>query len=314
MINEAVICIGCIAVTITAMMLTSQQPKTKPRLANLHVTGELALRRTKLDYVIEGVGKPCLVIGSSIYYPRTFSQELRKHLRMTFVDLPWFAKKTDIIPQAYSLEELVADIERIRQKLNLDHFILVGHSIHGSVAFEYAKRHPEHVSRLVLIGAPNIFGNAEYDAATTDIWKTATPERQKLQSKNWQHLPDFKAHPELQPDIENYLAMSPKYWFNPTYDARWLWRGMTINADIFHHLYNDIFSNYRMFSGHPSVPVPTFVAVGKFDYIIPLPLWERYRSVPNLTLSIFEKCGHTPQLEEPREFDGRLLGWLAEKL
>ena len=40
----------------------------------------------KLRYCIEGEGVPAIVIGCAIYYPRIFSQNLRKHLRMVFLD------------------------------------------------------------------------------------------------------------------------------------------------------------------------------------------------------------------------------------
>jgi len=55
-------------------------------------TGYIEVDGSKLDYVVEGDGKPCLVIGSSVYYPKTFSDNLREHLRMYFVDLKWFAR------------------------------------------------------------------------------------------------------------------------------------------------------------------------------------------------------------------------------
>ena len=44
--------------------------------------GQLSVDGSKLDYVIEGRGKACLVIGSSVYYPKTFSPELQKHLKI----------------------------------------------------------------------------------------------------------------------------------------------------------------------------------------------------------------------------------------
>jgi proline iminopeptidase len=39
-----------------------------------------------LRYRIEGHGPPCLVVGSSVCYPRVFSQRLREHLRLVFAD------------------------------------------------------------------------------------------------------------------------------------------------------------------------------------------------------------------------------------
>jgi long-chain acyl-CoA synthetase len=52
----------------------------------------------------------------------------------------------------YTMPELVADLEAIRQGLELgDNFALIGHSFGGAICVEYARAHPEHVERLALI-------------------------------------------------------------------------------------------------------------------------------------------------------------------
>ncbi len=284
-------------------------PHPIPQTGNIQVDG------TILHYVVEGHGTPCLVIGSSVYYPRTFSKNLRQHLQLIFVDMRWFSPKLKPIKLTdFTLDVVVRDIDLVRKRLKLERPIFMGHSIHGSIAFEYAKRHPEHVSRLVLIGAPVLMTSPRYDESTTEIWKSASAERQALQTKNWSHLPDFAKHPELQPDVENYLAMAPKYWFNPRYDARWLWRGMTIHSPMLHHLYDGMFRNYDMFGASRSVPAPTFVATGLCDFIVPHTSWDACRDIPNLSVNLFEQAGHTPQLESPKEFDQKLLAWLAHGL
>jgi proline iminopeptidase len=270
----------------------------------------LRVASSQLNCVIEGSGPACLVLGSSVYYPKTFSKELRRHFRFYFVDLRWFSPKyRETNLKNYTLETLVQDIDQIRTKLKLRKCILLGHSIHGTIAFEYAKRHPQNVSHLIMIGSPPIFGNATYDTATIEAWKEASPERNRLQAYNWSHPDQIRRLPLLPPDAEDYLAMAPKYWANPRYDARWLWKGVTINAPILHHLYDTIFHDYRMFDTTPKVPVPTFVAVGKFDFIVPPSLWAPYSKTPSLTTCIFAKSGHTPQLEEPTLFNETLLAW-----
>ncbi len=276
-------------------------------------TGYIDIHGTRLNYVVEGKGTPCLVIGSSIYYPRTFSKNLRKHFRLYFVDMRWFAKTYVPTPlKTFTIESLVAEIDQVRTKLKLDRMVLMGHSIHGSIAFEYSKRYPKNVSHLVMVGSPIILGSQAYEDEAARMWKTASVKRQKLQSYNWSHMPDFKKHPHLQPDVENYIAMTPKYWHNPEYAARWLWNGMTINQGIFHHLYQNLFANYAMFGKRSSAPVSTLAILGKYDYVIPYTTWLKYKRMPNLALRVLPKSGHTPQLEEPRRFDAVLLDWMGK--
>lgn len=48
--------------------------------------GTLPAGPFELAYSVEGAGRPALVIGSAAYYPRTFSPNLRRSLRLAFVD------------------------------------------------------------------------------------------------------------------------------------------------------------------------------------------------------------------------------------
>jgi len=291
----------------------SCRPSTNGRLnqEELPGSGFIEIDGGKLKYVVEGEGIPCLVIGSSVYYPKTFSANLRKHLRMYFVDMPWFAEEYSAPDlEAYSIQHLANDIEEVRVALKLVDFVIMGHSIHGTVALEYARRYHKHVSHCILIGSPTIYNNEEYDIATKAIWKTASQERQELQNKNWMELQGTDSLSGSELVVENYIAMAPKYWFNPRYDARWLWDDMIINADIITHLYETIFGDYNMFRNNPTVPVPTFVALGRYDYVIPIQFWKDQTHIPNLTLKVFERSGHTAQFEEPGEFDKKILEWL----
>ena len=276
-------------------------------------TGYITISGTKLNYVIEGKGKPCLVIGSSIYYPRTFSKQLRDSLKFYFVDMRWFAKEYNPVKvENYTLDTILSDIEKVREGLNLDKVIIAGHSIHSVIAFEYARKHPDRVSHIVMIGSPAWQTNQEQEDAIKNIWQTASPERKKLQNENWKKLSEMKGLSPAQFDIENYCLMAPKYWYDMTYDARWLWKDMTLNTEILNSLYDSVFRDYFIFRHERSVPVPTFVAMGRYDYVDPYTLWEGFDDIKGLTVRIFEKSGHTPQLEESALFNGELLQWLSE--
>jgi|WetSurMetagenome_2_1015567.scaffolds.fasta_scaffold00925_6 proline iminopeptidase len=286
-----------------------QKNDNKPPVSSGHITVD----GTDLNYTVEGKGMPCLVIGSSIYYPRTFSKELRNHLKFYFVDMRWFAKNYSPVNLAdFTLQTITDDIEKVRSELKLKKIIILGHSIHGTIAFEYAKRHPDKVSHIIMIGSPDIAGNKEQEDAIDSLWKTASDDRRKIQNKNWKILADMKNLSPAQSDVETYCLMGPEYWYDATYDARWLWKDMTIHSDLLHHLYDTIFINYYMFRDRRNVPVPTYVALGKYDYVDPYTLWNGHDDIPGLTKRIFEKSGHTPQLEQPELFDAELMKWIKE--
>ena len=76
--------------------------------------------------------------------------------------------------------------------------------------------------------------------------------------------------------------------------------------------------NYTMNSydvrANAPVDVPVFMSQSIHDYIVPYKLWDEYLEVfSDLTLEVFEKSGHTPQLEEQELFDKLLLEWVSNQ-
>ena len=270
---------------------------------------------SRLQYVVKGEGKPCLVIGSSVYYPKTFSGALYKHLKLYFVDLKWFAK--DYQPEnldSVNIQSIVGDVEQIRLQLGLEKPLIMGHSIHGTIATEYVKKHPDKVCGLIVIGSPCEWGNATYDAKAKALWETASAERKKLQEDNWGKSKEIDRLTGQKEASARYNNMSPQYWYNPRYDATWLWDGMTVHSEVTTHLFTKVFLHYNMFEPAVKIPVPVLLALGKHDYVIPYTLWQRaYASIPDFRYVFFEKSGHTPQLEASKRFNKALIGWLKDK-
>ena len=52
------------------------------------------------------------------------------------------------------------------------------------------------------------------------------------------------------------------------------------------------------------VTTPTLIVWGKQDAIIPLECGEIYQqALPNAQLEVIDRCGHSPQVEKPQEFN-----------
>ena len=108
--------------------------------------------------------------GSVAYYSRVFSRALRERLQLVFVDLRHFAVSDPAFsPDQISIDMYAADIERFRQELGLGDIIVIGHSVHATIALEYARRYPAHVRGVVAIGSvPQ--GMDDDDVALTSNW------------------------------------------------------------------------------------------------------------------------------------------------
>jgi proline iminopeptidase len=277
-------------------------------------SGAIDVGGAKLNYVIDGSGIPCMVIGSSVYYPRTFSQELRKHFEFVFMDLRHFVPSDESLEiDKISLASYADDIEHVRKTLGLGRVCVLGHSMHSLIAYEYACKYPENTTHVIMIGIFPV-GFVEGAKASAEFWaEDASEERKTTHKKNWEKLPaeEIKKFSQSDALIKTYVTNSAMYWYDPTYDCSWIWEGVEANSDVFNHIATKVLGNYDIMESLPNLKAPVFLALGRYDYVVPYTLWEGVKDkFSNLSYNLFEKSGHTPQLEEPEIFDQKLLDWI----
>lgn len=280
-------------------------------------TGTIAISNFHLRYRIEGKGTPTIVIGSSIYYPRVFSQNLRKHLRFVFLDHRGFAPSPGKMDTtAFALDTLLYDIEYTRRELELGRIAIIGHSGHAFMALEYAKKYPENVSHVIMIGIAPDFSAAS-TAALEQYWQDSVdPERKAILEENVVRLPNDQLA-EMLPGkafIQGYIRNGPRIWYDPSFDSSPLWEGVEINMDMFNHVWGRIFRDIDIAEGLDTFERPVFMALGRYDNIVAPPsTWNSIRPMfRDLVVRVFEKSGHTPQYEQPILFDEELLQWMEQ--
>jgi proline iminopeptidase len=281
-------------------------------------SGVIAVNGAHLHYRIEGSGPPCLVVASVVYHPRTFSPQLREQFELIFVDIrPFVPSDPAFDVNQITLDTYANDIEQVCQVLGLDKVVVIGHSICGPLVLEYARRFPQRVQGVVMIAAPPC-GVVEMDRASEQFWQAdANMERKAVLQAN---------APKLTPEVLNsldpgevvahtYVANGPMYWYDPHYDASWLWAGVYVNAPLFDHLFGRLFATYDLAQGPGQITVPVLLILGRYDYVVPYTLWEgQQATLPQLTYHLFDKSGHTPQLEEPDHFDQVLIEWVRRHI
>lgn len=282
--------------------------------------GVVEVEGARLRYRIEGHGPPCLVVGSSVLYPRVFSPGLRGHLQLIFADLRHFADPRhpasadpSFRPEQISIGTYAGDIERVRQTLGLGEVVVIGHSIHGTIALEYARRYPQHVRGVVATaGVPR--GTGELPAASERFWEAdASGERREILARQLAELtPEVRA--TLSPAdlfVREYVASGPMYWYDPAYDAAWLCEDVVTDMPIMDRVWDELFAAYDLAQGPAEITVPALIAHGRYDYNIPYTLWEEHRhKLPRHAYALLEKSGHAPSFEEPELFDHTLLAWV----
>jgi len=270
-----------------------------------------------LPYRIEGTGHPTLVIGSSLYYPRVFSQHLRDHLRLVFVDHRGFAPSPGPVDNSeFALETVVDDVEKLRSHLDLDRVAVVGHSGHAFMALEYGKRYPKHTSHVIMIGISPVLGDGMLEEAEKNWQAIASPDRRAAEKENMESVSDEELA-ELAPDqafIRTYIRNAARVWHDPRFDCTPFWEGVSVNMDMFNHVWGDLFTKIDVTDGLEGFDRPVFMALGRHDFIVAPPSsWDPILPLfSDVTVRIFEESGHTPQFEEAERFDRELLDWMKQ--
>ena len=279
-------------------------------------TGTIESGMFQLDYRIEGTGDPAIVIGFPNYYPKVFSSSLRSSLQLVFVDHRGSAPSPGPVPVSeFSLTRISDDIELVRTELGLGKVVIIGHSGHALMALEYAKRHPDSVSHVVMIGIAPDLGDANSAEAQRNWDESASVARKVAYESNWYGISEEESEEAFpgQNFIRTYVRNGPMAWYDPEFDSTPLWEGVEVNMDMFNHVWGTLLSEIDITQGLEVFAHPVFLALGRYDFLVAPPSsWDSVKPhFKDLTVHIFEESGHTPQYEEAALFDSHLIAWMA---
>lgn len=277
-------------------------------------SGVINLGGVPHPYMIEGKGESCLIVGPGSQYPPLLSDRLKQSLRFLYVDFKrtWTAPPGADISHI-DLQTMVDEVEAVRQAFQIDRLCLVGHSTPAFIAVEYALQHPDHVSRLILIGAPPYTNNDTF-RFQREFWdRDASPARKAKYAENLKRWPNALLS-TLTPYDDfsvRYTRGDPYYFFDYNYDFTWIHLGRYFNAPLAIQFYRKTTANYDPRGRFAGNRIPILSIIGRYDYIMPSDLWAGYdRRVPNSTVVKFERSGHFPMIEEQRRFDDTVIRWL----
>ena len=211
--------------------------------------------------------------------------------RVYRLDLPGFGDNKTV-PNLYSMENLSAwldtEVERILSETKAKQCHVVGWSLGGLVALQYALEYQDKVNSLGLIASTTKF-QAESKEGQLD-WPGIKPEvlsnfAKQLEANHQLTIQRFLAIQTLGSESAKQDVKQLKTWLldagEP--DQKALAGGLDLLKTV------DL--NHRI--GELSVPV--FGLYGKLDSLVPVAVLDRLNaSIPNLEVSIINKASHAP--------------------
>jgi proline iminopeptidase len=141
-------------VLVTILMVGCQQKNLPPVLSS----GLLPVNGTELYYRILGEGEPILVLhggpGMSHDYLLPQMSQLAENYQLIFFDQRSCGRSA-LNPDSVnlSMDQLVEDIDFLREHFDIEKVNLMGHSWGGLLAMWYARQYPENMNKLLLINS-----------------------------------------------------------------------------------------------------------------------------------------------------------------
>lgn len=197
--------------------------------------------------------------------------------------------RSDMPLLEYKIATFVDFLHAFMKSQNLSKATLVGNSLGGWIAIDFAVRHPEMVDKLVLV-----------DSAGLPFGKPITVDLNPASLEDMRTLLDAIFYDKKMVSEEFVLQAFTNHVRNND--------GFTIQRTLAGFAQNQ-FEDAKLASIH----APTLVVWGREDDLIPASSGEKLRDgIPGARLVVFEHCGHVPQLEKSAEFNQALIDFLAK--
>jgi pimeloyl-ACP methyl ester carboxylesterase len=150
--------------------------------AETFIVTVLQTKETDMDlhYEVQGKGEAVVLIHSGGADLRDW-EFIAPQLAQTYQVIAFDGRGAGQSPPLLEPANFVEDLRQLLDHLNLDRVILVGHSIGGQIATDFALAYPDRVTRLVLV-APDCRASSSHPMFNNGTRKF----RQRLQIwKKW---------------------------------------------------------------------------------------------------------------------------------
>ena len=260
----------------------------------------------KIHYQTFGHGDPILIInggpGFSSEGFQTIAEELASMGYLTILyDQRGTGKSTleAVNETTITMDLMVEDIERIRQDLEVENWIVFGHSFGGMMAYYYAAKYSDRVSAMIQSSSGgmdlSLLGTAggaidqnlsQADRDSLAFWRERN--RSQPSDANRKRFNDFFAKAYLYDDS-----------FAPIVSERMMQGNMQLNGLVWQNMRSIDFDCKKDMRNYAQA---VLILQGKND-ILPIELAETAHEIlPNSTLVLLDECGHYGWLDQKEKY------------
>jgi pimeloyl-ACP methyl ester carboxylesterase len=245
-----------------------------------------------VHYYTAGHGEPVVVVHGGGGDARTWREniiELAERYTVYAPDLPGYGGSQPLEGNYY-IPELSRFLGSFATNLGLEKFNLVGHSMGGGVALDYALKSPHKIKKLVLVSSLCLGREIAF-------WVRLFSIPAFLRSMGVLTISVLKGI--------KWLAerMNPAEFIMPLSPA-----AVTIGGNITTFKQQAVVLEDRL----AEVAVPTLLVWGARDPIVPVRhAYRAAKVIPDCRVKVFKNRGHNVHREEIQEFSSTLSGFLG---
>ena len=319
------------AIVLTAFVSFAQTRRT-PRTYNSAVypmhDGFVDAHGVLIYYMTVGRGAPLVIVhggpGASYDYFLPYLLPLARHNRLVFIDERGSGKSEKLAnPAGYTVENMVEDVEALRQGLDLGKISLLGHSYGGVLAQAYALKYQKNLTHLILCST---FPSTKQmnEVLARELASAPKDVQERVHKLEKEGLFGHGLPYEQNRYTNDYMiaawgeAYFPYLYQNhpdPNYDP--IQNGV-MSWDLYREMWGSdgefvIDGNLKSVeyvSKLHTIHVPTLIIVGDHDECDPSLSKEMHAKIAGSRLVILPKSGHMTFVDQPQLLIGSVNGFL----
>jgi pimeloyl-ACP methyl ester carboxylesterase len=256
-----------------------------------------------LHYEVQGQGEAVVLIHSGGADLRDW-ELIAPQLAQTYQVITLDGRGAGQSPPLLEPADYVEDLRQLLDHLNVDRAILVGHSIGGQIATDFALAYPDRVTRLVLV-APGLSGfqfSPGVQQGFAQI-KAAAPDAEKMVERTLDHPAYSVVMSSPQRDSEALPPSADRMIEMTTHNTKRSFEWKTFEMRWAQPPTIDRLSELQ---------TKTLFIIGTQDMADNLHVAELFQQVPDIRFAYIEGADHMPTLTHPDEVSSRIVQFLSE--
>jgi len=279
-------------------------------------------------YMIVGRGAPLMIVhggpGASHDYFLPYLLPLARRNRLVFIDERGSGKSEKLEdPKGYTVENMVEDVEAVRQGLGLGRISLMGHSYGGVLAQAYALKYQSNLTHLIL--ASTFPSTSQMNEVFVKMKEKMSPDlRQRIDAMEKQGLFGQSLDYRKNRYTDEYMIAAwgegyfpyvyqnhPDANYDPVQNGVMSWdlyREMWGSDGEF--IIDGNLNSVEYVDRLPTIHVPTLLIAGDHDECDPSLSQEMHAKIAGSQIVILPKSGHMTFVDQPSMFIHSVDGFL----